>query len=201
MGCYSPCRGMYLELRPRPMSREHARPQPPAGSRRYGGGTEEPAPVPVGVTGYRTQRSGQVGPPGPRSTPSPSQLPPGPRGRTVRTVANISCSVQLACWLLADHPAPAPSRPLLAITRGAGVCVCGGGGRCREPPAACCAKEAARRGAVARGSAWNGGGELLRTTGLRAGRASRRAAVPASTTCAAAATKSQKRRFAVLAGL
>jgi hypothetical protein len=31
--------------RQRPMSRGHARPQPPAASRRYGGGTEEPAPV------------------------------------------------------------------------------------------------------------------------------------------------------------
>jgi hypothetical protein len=46
---------MYLELRPRPVSREHARPQPPAGSCRYGGGgAEEPAPVPVGVTSHRT---------------------------------------------------------------------------------------------------------------------------------------------------
>jgi hypothetical protein len=33
------------------MSREHARPQPPAGSRRYEGGADEPASVPVGVTG------------------------------------------------------------------------------------------------------------------------------------------------------
>jgi hypothetical protein len=38
---------LYLELRQRPMRREHARPQPPAGSRRCGGGAEEPAPVPV----------------------------------------------------------------------------------------------------------------------------------------------------------
>jgi hypothetical protein len=43
------------------MSREHARPHPPAGSRRYGGEAEEPAPVPVGVTGHRTKRPrGQV---------------------------------------------------------------------------------------------------------------------------------------------
>jgi hypothetical protein len=38
--CYSPCRGMYFELRARSVSRAHARPQPPAGSRRYGGGAE-----------------------------------------------------------------------------------------------------------------------------------------------------------------
>jgi hypothetical protein len=36
-----PCRGMYLELRLGPVSREHARPQPPAASRRYAPGTEE----------------------------------------------------------------------------------------------------------------------------------------------------------------
>jgi hypothetical protein len=34
MGRNAPCRGLHLELRPRPMSREHARPQPPAASRR-----------------------------------------------------------------------------------------------------------------------------------------------------------------------
>ena len=77
-GCYSPCRGMYLELRNGPMSREHARPQPPAGSRRYGGGEEEPAPVPVGVTGHRTQRPrGQVGPPRPHPAQPSSSLDPG----------------------------------------------------------------------------------------------------------------------------
>jgi hypothetical protein len=39
-----------LELRLGPMSREHARPQLPAGCRRYGGGAGagEPAPVPAG---------------------------------------------------------------------------------------------------------------------------------------------------------
>jgi hypothetical protein len=67
--------------------RTRAASAPGRGSRRYGGGAEESAPVPVGVTRHRTQRPrGQVGPPGPH-TPSPSQLPPGPRGRTV---ANIS---------------------------------------------------------------------------------------------------------------
>jgi hypothetical protein len=60
-----------------------------AASRRYGGGAEEPAPVPVGFTGHRTQRPrGQVGPPGPGpgTTPSPqpdpahsSSLNPEPR--------------------------------------------------------------------------------------------------------------------------
>jgi hypothetical protein len=87
MRCFSACRGMYLELRPRPMSREHARPQQPAGSRRYGGGAEEPAPVPVGVTGHRTQRPREGPSWTPRTTPSPTQLLTGPRGRTV---ANIS---------------------------------------------------------------------------------------------------------------
>jgi hypothetical protein len=74
-----------LELRPRPMSREHARPQPPAGSRRYGGGAEEPAPVPVGVTGQdRTQRPrGQVGPPGPHPAQPSSSLNPGGERRPI----------------------------------------------------------------------------------------------------------------------
>jgi hypothetical protein len=53
----------YLELRPGPMSREHVRSQPPAGSRRYGGaGAEEPAPGPVGVTGHRPPNSAAQGP-------------------------------------------------------------------------------------------------------------------------------------------
>ena len=41
-------RTLHLELQPRPMSREHARPQSPAGSRRYGEGAKEPARAPVG---------------------------------------------------------------------------------------------------------------------------------------------------------
>jgi hypothetical protein len=78
MGCYSPCRGMYLELRRRPVRRKHARPQLPAGSPRHGGGAEAPAPVPVGVTGHRTQRPrGQVGHPGPHSAQPSSSLNPG----------------------------------------------------------------------------------------------------------------------------
>jgi hypothetical protein len=43
---------LYLELRQRHVSRGHAWPQPLAGSRRYGGGAEEPAPVPVGIRGH-----------------------------------------------------------------------------------------------------------------------------------------------------
>ena len=75
---------LYLELRSRPMGREHARPQPPAGSRRYGGGAEEPAPVPVGVTGHRTQRPrGQVGPPGPHPAQPSSSLNPGGERRPI----------------------------------------------------------------------------------------------------------------------
>jgi hypothetical protein len=69
---------LYLELRQRPVSREHARPQPPAGSSRYGGEANEPAPVPVGVTGHRTQR-GQGPSWTPRTTLSPDQLTSGPR--------------------------------------------------------------------------------------------------------------------------
>jgi hypothetical protein len=100
MRCYSACRGMYLELRRRPMSREHARPQPPAVSRRYGGGAEqEPAPVPIGVTGHRTQRPrGQVGPPGPHPAhPSPPLDPGGERWPNPRPV--VPLVVQLVVGL------------------------------------------------------------------------------------------------------
>jgi hypothetical protein len=81
---------LHLELRRRPTSREHARPQPPAGSRRYGGGAEEPAPVPVpvGVTGHRPPNPAARGPSWtPRTTPSPTQLLAGPRGRTAANIA------------------------------------------------------------------------------------------------------------------
>jgi hypothetical protein len=75
---------MYLELRNGPVSREHARPQSPAGSRRYGGGAEEPAPAPVGVTSHRTQRpGGQVGPPGPHPAQPSSSLNPGGERRPI----------------------------------------------------------------------------------------------------------------------
>jgi hypothetical protein len=50
-----------------------ARPQPPGASRRHGGGAEEPAPVPVGVTGHRTQR-----PPPDHTQPRPA--PPWTQG-------------------------------------------------------------------------------------------------------------------------
>jgi hypothetical protein len=84
MRCYSACRGMYLELWRRPVSRENARPQPPVGSPRYGGGAEELAPVPVGVTGHRTQRPrGQVGPPGPHPAHPSSSLDPGGERRPI----------------------------------------------------------------------------------------------------------------------
>jgi hypothetical protein len=110
---------MYLELRQRPMSREHARPQPPAGRRRYGGGADEPAPVPVGVTGHRTQRPrGQVGPPGPHPAQPSSSLDPGGERRPVspplgpliaqlvvaRSAGQVDCGlaaagcVTLLCW-------------------------------------------------------------------------------------------------------
>jgi hypothetical protein len=74
---------LYLELRRRPMSREHARPQPPAGSRRYGGARGRGASPGAG-RGHRPPNPAAQGPSWtPRSTPSPSQLPPGPRWRTV----------------------------------------------------------------------------------------------------------------------
>jgi hypothetical protein len=83
MRCYSACLGMYLELRPRPMNRGHVRPHPrPAAAGTEEGGTKEPAPVPAGVTGHRTQQPrDQVGPPGPHpaQTHRP-QLPPGSKG-------------------------------------------------------------------------------------------------------------------------
>jgi hypothetical protein len=55
------CRGEYLELRPGPVGWEHAQPQPSAGSRRYGGGAEEPAPVPVGRSGSPTTEPSSPG--------------------------------------------------------------------------------------------------------------------------------------------
>jgi hypothetical protein len=51
------------------MRREHARPQPPAGSRRYGGGAEEPAPVPGAGRGHRPPNPAAWTP---RTTPSPT---------------------------------------------------------------------------------------------------------------------------------
>jgi hypothetical protein len=97
-------RVLYLALRQRPMSREHARPRPPAGSPRYGRGAEEPAPVPVGVgvTGHRTQRPRAQGPSWtPRTTPSPTQLLTGPRGRTGANNALPGSSDRAA-----GHPIP-----------------------------------------------------------------------------------------------
>jgi hypothetical protein len=68
--------------------RTRAAPPTPAASRRCGGGGRGPPPVPVGVTGNRTQR-----PRGaswtPRSAPSPAQLPYGPRGRTVASMSPL----------------------------------------------------------------------------------------------------------------
>jgi hypothetical protein len=59
--------------------------------RRHGGGAEEPAPVPVGVTGHRTQRPrGQVGPPGPHpAQPSSTLDPRGERGPIIRPLAPL----------------------------------------------------------------------------------------------------------------
>ena len=110
---------LYLELRPRPMSREHARPQPPAGSRRYGGGAEEPAPVPVGVTGHRTQRPrGQVGPPGPHpAQPSSSLDPGGERWPIFRPLAPLIAQLVRFFRLLRAEAA----RLVLKLRAGAGA--------------------------------------------------------------------------------
>jgi hypothetical protein len=75
-------RTLYLELRRRPrsgpMSREHARPQPPAGSRRRGG-AEEPAPVPVGIAPATEPSS-----PGAKlEPPEHTQPPPAPPCRAL----------------------------------------------------------------------------------------------------------------------
>jgi hypothetical protein len=76
-----PGRGMYFQLRQRPLSREHARShsapgrQPPVRRTEEEGPEAEPAPVPFGDTGHRTQRPrGQVGPP-----PTPRTRPAQPR--------------------------------------------------------------------------------------------------------------------------
>jgi hypothetical protein len=61
------------------MSRERARTRPPpAGSRRYGGGAEEPAPVPVGVTGHQTQNPAAQGPSWKLGPPDHTQPNPAP---------------------------------------------------------------------------------------------------------------------------
>jgi hypothetical protein len=69
--------------------------------------------VPVGVTGHRTQRPrGQVGPPGPRTTPSPTQLltsslDPGgerERGPIIRPLALAPLIAQLVGWRTSSSP-------------------------------------------------------------------------------------------------
>jgi hypothetical protein len=56
----------------------------PGRRRRYGGGADEPAPRPVGVTGHQTQRPrGQVGPPGPHPAQPRSSLDPGGERRPI----------------------------------------------------------------------------------------------------------------------
>jgi hypothetical protein len=80
-------------------------PQPAAGCRCGGGGAEEPAPVPVGVTGHRTQRPrGQVGPPGAHPAHPSSPLDPGGERWPKFRVAG-----------LADHPAALRSVLLLLV--------------------------------------------------------------------------------------
>jgi hypothetical protein len=59
----------------------------PAGSRRYGGGAEEPVPAGAG-RGHRPPNPAAQGPSWtPRTTPSPIQLLTGPRGRTLANIA------------------------------------------------------------------------------------------------------------------
>jgi hypothetical protein len=64
--CYTPCRGMYLHLRRRPMSRTDAPPYLPGASHLYGEEAKEVALAPVGLARHRTKwPCDQVGPPGP----------------------------------------------------------------------------------------------------------------------------------------
>jgi hypothetical protein len=63
---------MYLELRNRPMSREHARPQPPAGSRRYGGARR-------GESERQRSRQPRCRPGSPATVPTWCQAASGPR--------------------------------------------------------------------------------------------------------------------------
>jgi hypothetical protein len=67
----------------------------PAGSRRYGGGAEDPAPVPVGVTSHRTQRPAQGPSWTPWTTPSPAQLPPRPPWTQVANGGQYRCLLPL----------------------------------------------------------------------------------------------------------
>jgi hypothetical protein len=77
MGRYAPCRGMYLGAAAQAHEPGTRAASAPADSRRYGGEAEESAPVPVGVTGHRTQRPrGQVGSPGAHPAQTSSSLDP-----------------------------------------------------------------------------------------------------------------------------
>ena len=77
--CYTPCRGMYLHLRPRPMSRTDAPPYLPGASHLYGEEAKELALAPVGLARHRTKwPCDQVGPPGP--PPAHPSCPLDPRG-------------------------------------------------------------------------------------------------------------------------
>jgi hypothetical protein len=93
------------------MSREHARPQPPAGSRRHGGAQGEPAPVPVGVRGHRPPNPVPSGP-GPKLDPpehtQPVLAPPWTQGAN-----GGQYFVQLA-WLISQLPAPSSQLPAAA---------------------------------------------------------------------------------------
>ena len=53
--CYPRCRGLYLHLRPRPMSRTDAPPCLPGASHLYGEEAKELALAPVGLARHRTK--------------------------------------------------------------------------------------------------------------------------------------------------
>ena len=77
--CYTPCRGMYLHLRRRPMSRTDAPPYLPGASHLDGEEAKELALAPVGLARHRTKwPCDQVGPPGP--PPAHPSCPLGPWG-------------------------------------------------------------------------------------------------------------------------
>jgi hypothetical protein len=135
------------------MRREHAQPQPPAGSRRYGGGAEEPGTTPGAGRGHR--------PPNPAAQgPSPVKLDPRPPDHTQpRPAAPSSLDRKGARW--GEISAPGP------LDRADGRCRCrwsaaaAAGGRGGTARARKC-----RRGAGAAGMAGAAGWVLLAGRGL-----------------------------------
>ena len=102
LGRNAPCRGLYLELRLRPMSREHARPQLPG---KRGGAARGPD----GVARHRTeQHRGKVTTPGPHPAhPSSPVDPGGERWPKFRLLASLIAQ-------LVKHLTDFPSKHILS---------------------------------------------------------------------------------------